>query len=134
MDATTTNLGSHGNDENGGNGGDERWPSEEGAGESGGKDKGKGKMTEAQEEAEECEREERACKALKQHWEEVMSWVAAEKEKIWDAEVVATGLAQALSEMEVLDTADPHFAWGITPKPVDFHRSPTTSGPVRDEE
>jgi hypothetical protein len=57
MDAAPTNLGSHACGGNRDQGGDERRPSEEGAGGSGGKDKGKGKMMEAQEEAEERKRE-----------------------------------------------------------------------------
>jgi hypothetical protein len=137
MDAAATNLGSHGNDGNGGNGGDERRPGEEGAGGGGRKDKGKGKMTKAQEEEEELENEERERKALEQRREEVMSRVAAnlaaEKEKIRSAEVLAAELAQALSEMEALDAAHPRFARPMTPDPVDTNRSPTPSGPVGDE-
>jgi hypothetical protein len=138
MDAAPTNLGTNANNAGDGNGGDERRPGEEGAGGSGRKDKGKGKMTEAQEEEEERENEERERKALEQRREEVMSRVAAnlaaEKEKIRSAEVLAAELAQALSEMEALDAAHPRFARELTPDPVDTHRSPTPSGPVGDEE
>jgi hypothetical protein len=42
MDAAPANLGTNANDTGDGNGGDERRPGEEGAGGSGGKDKGKG--------------------------------------------------------------------------------------------
>jgi hypothetical protein len=128
MDAAATNLGSHGNDRNEGHGGDERRPSEEGAGGSGGKDKGKGKRTEAQEEAEKHERKEWDQKALEQCCEEVISRVAAEKEKIRDTEVVTAGLAKALSEMEELDAMDPWFLWEVSPELVNFHRSSTASG------
>jgi hypothetical protein len=83
-----------------------------------------GKMTKAQEEAEEWD-----WKVLKQCHEEVMSRVvanlAAEKEKIQDTEVVAVELVQALSEMEMLDAADP-----VSPGPVEFHRLQTASGLV----
>jgi hypothetical protein len=67
-------------------------------------------MMEAQDEAEKREREERERKAFKQCWEEVMSWVAAENEKIQESQTFAVGLAQALSEMEELDAAHPRFA------------------------
>jgi hypothetical protein len=138
MDAAPANLGTNANDAGKGNGGDERRPSEEGAGGSRRKDKGKGKMTQAQEEDEEHENEERARKALEQRRKEVMSRVAAnlaaEKEKIRSAEVLAAELAQALSEMEALDAAHPRFAWELTPDPVDTHRSPTPLGLVGDED
>jgi hypothetical protein len=123
---TTTNLGSHGNNDNRGDGGDERQPGDEGTGGSGRKDKGKGKMMEVQEVAEEHEREEREHKALEQCWEEVMGWVAAalaaENERVRDTQPAIANLTQALSEMEELDTAHPHFARGIAPEPVDTHR------------
>jgi hypothetical protein len=133
MDATPTNIGSNTNDAGKGNGGDERRPGDKGARGSGGKDKGKGKMTKAQE-----EEEEHARKALEQRCEEVMSRVAAnlaaEKEKIRSAKILATELVQALSEMEALDAAHPRFARELTPDPVDTNRSPTPSGPVGDED
>jgi hypothetical protein len=92
-----------------------------------------GKMTEAQEEAEEWEQKEQDWKALEQRCEEVMSQVAAnlvaEKEKIRDAEVVATELAQALSEMETLDAMDP-----VLPGIFCLDRSLTALGLVGDEE
>jgi tetratricopeptide (TPR) repeat protein len=95
-------------------------------------------MTQAQEEDKEREREERARKALEQRCEEVLSRVAAnlaaEKEKIRTAEVLAAELAQALSEMEALDAADPCFAQALTLDPVDTNRSPTPLGPVGDED
>jgi hypothetical protein len=95
-------------------------------------------MTEVQEEAEECEHEEQACKVLEQHWEEVMSWLvadlAAEQEKIWDAQTAAASLAQTLSELQELDAVDPCFVHLVSPGPVKYHRSPTASGPVRDED
>jgi hypothetical protein len=101
---------------------DERRPGEEGAGGSGRKNKGKGKMTDAQKAAEEREREERERKALEQRRKEVMGRVAtmlaAENEKIRDAQMAATSLTQVLSEMEELDTVHPRFAWEITPEPV----------------
>jgi hypothetical protein len=78
MDAAATNLGTLRNGGHNGNGGDERRPSEEGARGSGGKDKGKGKMTEAQEEAKEHEQKEQDRKALEQHHEEAMSQVTAD--------------------------------------------------------
>jgi hypothetical protein len=131
IDAAPANLGSNANDAGKGSGGDERQPSEDGDGGSSRKDKGKGKMTEAQEVVEER-------KALEQHCEEVMSRVAAnlaaEREKIRSSEVLAAEMAQALSEMQELNAADPRFTREIIPKPVDFHQSPTASGLVRDED
>jgi hypothetical protein len=138
MDAAPANLGSNANNAGNGNGGDERRPGEEGAGGSGGKDKGKGKMTEAQEEDEEREREERARKALEQRREEVMSRLAAdlaaEQENIRDPQMAAASLVQTLSELQELDAADPQFIHLVSPGPVNYHRSPTASGPVGDED
>jgi hypothetical protein len=95
-------------------------------------------MTEAQEVAEERGCEERAHKALEQRQEEVMGRMAAnlaaEREKIRSSEVLATEMAQVLSEMEELDAADPRFAWGISPELVHFHQSLTASGPVGDKD
>jgi hypothetical protein len=131
-ETTATNLRSHGNNDNGGNGGEERRPREEGPGGSGRKNKGKGKMTE------EHEWEERDRKALEQHREEVMGRVAAalaaENETVQNAQAAIANLTQVLSEMEDLDTAHPRFAQAIIPEPFDFHQSPTTSGPVGDED
>jgi hypothetical protein len=116
MDAAPTDLGSHGNGGNEGNGVDERQPSEEARG-SCGRDKGKGKMTEAQEAQEAAEEEvqkEREHKALEQRREEMMGWVAAdlaaENKKIRDTQTAAASLAQTLSEMQELDATHPRFA------------------------
>jgi hypothetical protein len=66
---------------------------------------------------------EREHKALEQRRKEVMSRVVAklvaENKKIQDAQSVATGLAQALSEMEELNAVDPgNFTWTSQVPPV----------------
>jgi hypothetical protein len=71
---------------------------------------------------------------LKQRREEVMGRVAAENERVRDAQAAVVNLTQVLSEMEELNAAHPCFTWGITPEPVDTHRSLTASSPVRDED
>jgi hypothetical protein len=41
---------------------------------------------------------------------------------------------QMLSELQELDAADPCFVRPVSPGPVEYHRSPTASSPVRDED
>jgi hypothetical protein len=65
---------------------------------------------------------------------QVAAALAAQNERVRDAQAAVANLTQALSEMQELNTVHPRFAWEITPEPVDIHRSPTPSRPVGDED